>query len=43
MSYKTTFREKTRQTYGLITPPLRESRLSQLVGDAVRGQNILDN
>jgi hypothetical protein len=36
--------KKTRQAYGLITPPLRENRSNQLVGDAVEGcYKCLDN
>ena len=43
MACNSKFNKNTRQANGLITPPLREIRLSQLIGDAVRGQNILDN
>ena len=35
---KPTLYENTRNDFGAITLPLRESRLSQLVGDAERGQ-----
>gem|GEM_PF-3694045 len=41
--YPFALRKYSQTTYGLITTPLRGSRLSQLVGDAVGGQNILGN
>jgi hypothetical protein len=42
-TYKFTFNKNTPNNFGAITLPLRESRLSQLVGDAVRGQKFLYN